>query len=156
MRQKVIKVDFGNKKKKKLWLWCIVPVILAVPAILIWWFVHVNTQGGLTSLYPTEIKNAIASSKSITVIYKDGSKDKIEIDKDKFDEINESLWEQTALENGLKAEYDLKFYIKSGSSKCEIRLMDDENIIVGVLNNYFRSFEMPEEEFQKLYSIFKK
>lgn len=153
MKPKVIYVNFGKKKSKKL-LWLLIPVAI-IPVLLIWWFVHVNSQGGLMSLYPSEIKEQIAVSKNVTAEFTDGKSEKISVDYDIVNSLDESLWEQTTVKGALSTEADVSFNVKAGATDCEIRLLEEENVIIAIMNNYYRCYKLPEEQFKTLCGIFR-
>lgn len=154
-RQNVIRVDFRKGRKKlKIIIAIAALAILAVFSAFVWWFVHVNSQGDLTSLYPSEIKQSMASSKNIEVEYYDGTKVKKDVDSDIILSLDESEWTQTTLDKALDIEPDVKFNIKFGSSKCEIRLIESENVLIAKMNNYYRCYELSDKDFDTLLSAF--
>lgn len=154
-RQNVIRVDFRKRRKKlKLIIALFAAAVLAVISAFVWWFVHVNSQGDLTSLYPAQLKESLSSSNSVKIELSDGTKRTADVDTDLIKKLDETKWVQTSIKDALSIEADIKFKVKIGSSDCEIRLIDDENAVVAKLNNYYRCYSLTENDFDTLISAF--
>ena len=130
------------------------PVLIAIPAFIIWWFIHVNSQGNIMSLSPESIKAQISASTNVDVTSSDGSRYKIAVDSDEMNKLDTDLWKQFDVDGALSIKADIVFKVKAGSSNCEIRFIKDKNTVIAILNQYYRCYELPENEFRRLYSVF--